>query len=439
MIRLPHAWRLSLLLPLVLLAACGTGSSSNAGAPTIESFSASPTRVNAGREVTLNWNVSGADRLLILPGNVDVTGTQQITLPVTDNGSFALEASNARGSRTSVATVTLFDWTAIGSTLDSAVAAGTIDGVSFALVDRIGALYTAARGDIALNQLVPLASASKLPTVMAILTLVDSGELQLDRPVAEYLARDPDFDWPADKAAITMRMLLAHTAGVVGLGDAQPDCLALERLVTLRDCAQVIANTALVAAPGAAFNYGGADMQVAAYIATLLSDEKWQEFFSGRIGAPLGLGPFFSYGDSALVSNPRVAGGASASAPAYSRLLRVLLDDGLFEGRRVLSTAMVAEILRNQTAGLPVLYEPFPDGREADYPNYGLGVFISAPRLHPGSSGPEFSDPGLFGATPWIDRGLGYGGVLLIENSTEVGLDLWDALRPAIIRQLTGR
>lgn len=438
MTRLPILWRLSLLLPLAILSACGTGQSSNAGTPDISSFTASPTRVNAGRDVTLNWSVSGADRLLILPGSIDVTGRTSVTLPVSINGSFALEASNANGSRNATTSVVLYDWNGIADTLGSAISAGTINGASFALVDRVGALYTTGRGNIALNQTVELASASKLPTVMAILTLVDSGQLELDRPVAEYLALDAGFDWPADKAAITMRMLLAHTSGIVGLGDTQPDCLLLERRTTLRECAQAIASTPLVAVPGAAFNYGGADMQVAAHVASVLTGSSWQDFFSARIGTPLGLGTFLSYGDPALVTNPRVAGGAVASAPAYSRLLRVLLDGGLFEGQRVLSTAMVGEILRNQTNGLPVLFEPFPDGRESDYPDYGLGVFLSAPRLHPGSSGPEFSDPGLFGATPWLDTGLGYGGVLLIENTTDTGLNLWDALRPGIIRQLTG-
>lgn len=430
-----------LLLPvlLLLLAACGTGASSNAGAPVIAAFAASPDRVEAGREVTLSWRVSGADRLLLLPGNIDVTGRREITMSVTDNGSFALVASNLRGSRTAVTTVQLHDWRALDDTLDSARAVGTISGASFVLVDRIGTLHEHSVGNIALAQKVPLASASKLPTVMAILTLVDNGELDLDRPVADYLARDRDFVWPPDKAAITTRMLLAHTAGLVGLGDTQPDCLLLERLTTLRDCAQVIARTALVATPGSAFNYGGADMQLAAYIASLLSGHNWHAFFASRISGPLGIRLQFDYGDAGQTANPRVAGGASASAPAYARLLRVLLDDGLFDGQRVLSSAMVNEILRDQTRGLPVLFEPFPDGREADYPAYGLGVFLSAARLHRGSPGPEYSDPGLFGATPWIDRGLGYGGVLLIENTTDVGLDLWDALRPSIIRQLTGR
>lgn len=329
-----------------------------------------------------------------------------------------------------------FDSSALAATLDGALAAERIDGYSFALVDGSGTLAARAGGDIALGEAVELASASKLPTVLAILTLVDDGLLELDRPVADYLAADAGFVWPSDKAAITLRMLLAHTAGLVGLADTQPDCLLLERRTTLRACAQVIANTTLVANPGAVFNYGGADLQVAAHIATLVTGQTWQALFAERIAGPLGL-TRTSYGDPATVTNPRVAGGAFSTVRDYGLLLRLLLNDGVHQGQRVLSSAMIAEVLRDQIAGLPVLYAPFPDARLADFPGYGLGMFLSAAAKHPGSAGPEFSDPGLFGATPWIDLSLGYGAVLLIENTTLTGLALWDELRPSIITELT--
>lgn len=330
-----------------------------------------------------------------------------------------------------------FDASAVGATLDAALANEQIDGYSFALVDAGGTLDLRNGGDIALGQTVELASASKLPTVLAILTLVDDGLLDLDRPVGEYLNElDPGFVWPADKAAITTRMLIAHTAGMVGLSDSQPDCLFVERQTTLRDCAQVIADAALIATPGSVFNYGGADLQVAAHVATLLTGDSWHGLFADRIGRPLGL-TRLSYGDPAVISNPRVAGGAVSTARDYGRLLRLLLNDGMHNGTRVLSSAMVAELLRDQIAGLPVRYAPFAPERLADFPGYGLGVFISAPGLHPGSAGPEYSDPGLFGATPWLDLSLGYGAVLLIENTTATGLALWDQLRPSILAGLT--
>lgn len=328
------------------------------------------------------------------------------------------------------------DWSSLAATLDAALADGEVAGYSFMLIGGNGTLTARAGGNIAFAQPIELASASKLPTVLALLTLVDDGLLALDQPIADYLAQDRSFIWPADKAAITLRMLIAHTAGIVGLADRQPDCLLQERETTLRACAQVIADTPLIAAPGSGFNYGGADLQVAAYVATLVTGQSWQQLFAERIAGPLGMSRT-SYGDPATVTNPRVAGGAMSSAPDYARLLALLLDDGVHRGQRLLSSAMVAEVLRDQIAGLPIVYAPFPPNGLADFPGYGLGVFISAPGRHPGSAGPEYSDPGLFGATPWFDVALGYGAVLLIRDGTATGLSLMDRLRPSIIRELT--
>jgi len=438
----------SLLLvpPLLLLHACGTSEGDGAigPAPTIESFTVAPSTTNAGRTVQLSWSVTGATRLLVLPGSIDVSGQTGTSFVVPAGTTrLALQASNSSGTTTVPANLRAYDWTGTAATLNATIGSGSgkVSGYSFGLFDRAGPLFAQAGGDIPADQLVLLASATKLPSVMAILTMVDRGEIALDTPVGEYLALDPTFDWPTDKSLITMRMLLAHTSGLPGLDDlAQPACITDETGISLRDCAQNIARVDLASTPGAAFNYGGIDFQIAGYIATLVSGQNWQDFFQARLATPLGLSQF-TYGDPASVINPRIAGGAAAIASEYSEFLRLLLNDGLYNGTRVLSSGMVSTILSDQTVGLRTIYTPFPLGRRIDYPGYGLGVFLSAPRKHPGSDGPEWSDPGLFGTMPWIDAALGYGAILLLQadiaDGTETGLDIWDDLRPGIITQLT--
>ena len=437
---------LLLLPPLLLLHACGTSQSEGASgpAPTIESFTVTPSTTNAGRTVQLNWNVTGATSLLILPGSIDVSGKTGTSFVVPAGTTrLALQASNGSGTATVPAALRAYDWTGTAATLDATIGSGSgrVGGYSFGLFDRVGPLFARAGGDIPADQLVLLASATKLPSVMAILTMVDRGEIALDTPVAEYLARDPSFEWPDDKAAITMRMLLAHTSGLPGLDDvAQPACITDETGVSLRDCAQNIARVDLASRPGAAFNYGGIDFQVAGYIATLITGQNWQDFFQARLARPLDLSRF-TYGDPATVINPRIAGGAASIASEYGEFLRLLLNDGLHDGSRVLSSTMVTQILTDQTVGLRTIYSPFPLLRRIDYPGYGLGVFLSAPRKHPGSNGPEWSDPGAFGSIPWFDQALGYGAVLLlhedITTATTTALDIWDDLRPGIITELT--
>ena len=144
----------------------------------------------------------------------------------------------ACGGSTSLSVPRVYDFTQTGSTLDSYVApsgSNTVTGYSFILFDRSGTLYSRAGGDRTIEAVRALASGTKLPSVIAIVSLVDSGLITLDAPVAQYLAQDPTFTWPADKAAITMRMLLAHTSGLVGLNDNQPHCLNLPTGTILRD------------------------------------------------------------------------------------------------------------------------------------------------------------------------------------------------------------
>ncbi len=315
------------------------------------------------------------------------------------------------------------EFSAIAAKLDSFVSDGSVPGYAFALFDGDGVLYTRSAGNI--NALVPVfvASASKLPSAAAILSLVDSGSLDLDRPVADYISSD--IVWPFDKRSITMRMLLSHTSAL----ETQPACLENGSTTTLKQCAQEIANAPLSGTPGTAFAYGGGSYQVAGYVATRISGKSWQDFFNSRIAGPLNL-TAFNYGGG---DNPRIGGGAIATVGDEAKIMRMVLAGGTIDGRTVLSPAMVNQLLSNQIAGKSVAESPLSS---VFYPGYTLGYFVSSPSLHRGSRGPEYSDPGLFGTVPWIDVGSHYGGVILINKDAVTGLNMWNRVRPLIISKL---
>jgi hypothetical protein len=75
-----------------------------------------------------------------------------------------------------------------------------------------------------------------------------------------------------------------------------------------------------------------------------------------------------------------------------------------------------------------------PGGTEL--PGYSFGWWHSSPTLHPGSDGPELSDQGAFGCTPWVDLDLGYTAIILIRDRTRTGTEIWNAVRPLIFEQL---
>ncbi len=319
---------------------------------------------------------------------------------------------------------------------------GSVSGYSFAFTeDTPRTLEPMAGGNLNSDSVVQLASATKVPAALAILTLVDAHKLNLDTPVRKYLNKfDPSFRWPNDKSDITMRMLLSHTAGFPSPPDPQSAYCLNVQSTTLRDCAQYIANASLDFEPGTTFSYAGTDYQVAGYVATLISGKSWNDFFTDALATPLGLNTY-SYGD---ISNPRIAGNAQCDVTDYSKILRMLLRDGLADnGRRVLSHALVREIETDQTEGLTI--EPLPSlfftgggDLQNDFSGYTLGFFIlSSSVVAPtGSPGPIFTDPGAYGATSWLDTGLNYGGILLINDNTTTGLEMMQSIVPTIVGDL---
>jgi CubicO group peptidase (beta-lactamase class C family) len=335
------------------------------------------------------------------------------------------------------------DWSKVDQTLNGFVTSNLIagqdevQGYSFAVTGVDGTLYETAGGDQTVDTVSPIASATKVPSSIAILTLVDAGKLNLDEPVKTYLNQfDPSFDWPLDKRTITMRMLLSHTAGIPSPPDPQTsDCLS-STVTTLRACAQQIAQAPLDYQPGTTFSYSGADYQVAGYVAQLIAQEPFATLFADAVAQPLKLNTFI-YDDP---QNPRVAGGGSCNVDDYAKIMRMILRDGVADdGTRVLSDAMIQELEKNQISGTTIETLPFlQDSAPYFAPEYTLGFFVTNPAEYQqdGSPGPEFVDPGLFGTTPWIDTGLGYGAIIMITSDTQTGLDMWNAARPVVISQL---
>ena len=342
----------------------------------------------------------------------------------------------------SAATPATYNWTTLGNTLDGFVTKqktppeGKVNGYSFELVSKTGVLYSRAGGNIKAGTVVPLASSSKLPAAVAILTLTNAGRLNLDAPISGFLAGSA-VSWPADKAAITMRMLLNHTSGLPGLNDNYPSCINNENSETFAQCVQEVANSPLVYTPGTAYDYGGADYQVAGYVAMwVASASSWEAFFKSAVAKPLNLSTL-TWGNPNTLPNPRIAGGAQSAVADYAGLLQVLLNDGMYGTKQFLRPGTVTNALElNQIEGLPILNFA-PVLSPTDFPGYSFGLFNAAPFMNAPSTGTEFSDPGSTGPAPWFDTGLGYGAVLLINDDSTTGIDMWNAARPLIIQQMT--
>jgi CubicO group peptidase (beta-lactamase class C family) len=286
---------------------------------------------------------------------------------------------------------------AIGNDLQAAFP--VTGGLCLQVAQQGQVLYQRASGGFTLQEVVPIASATKTLSAAVLLALVDDGTLGLDDRVGQYL---PEWNTGA-RAAITLRMCFTHTAGLPETDPALGD-----DTITLRQAAQRLALRPLIAVPGTAFAYGGVSMHVAGAVCEVASGRSWAQLFAQEIAAPLQMA-VTDYGAFGPTANPRIAGGARSDLRDFAAFVEMLRQGGVFAGQRVLSAAMVDEMLSDQTSGLPVLGTPSP----TDAP-YGLGIWLD--RRDALGRTVLASAAGAFGFVGWVDRAHDGSGVFVVQN-----------------------
>lgn len=127
-----------------------------------------------------------------------------------------------------------------------------------------------------------LCSVSKQFTAVAVMLLVESGQLDLREPVGQWLPEGPP-QW----RRVALHQLLSHTAGVPhwleapGLDPAEPMRIS-ERL-------KIIQATPLRTEPGAQWHYSSPGFMLAGLIVERASGQPYPEFVAERILSPLKL------------------------------------------------------------------------------------------------------------------------------------------------------
>ncbi|MFQ6549973.1 serine hydrolase domain-containing protein [Aestuariibius sp. 2305UL40-4] len=128
--------------------------------------------------------------------------------------------------------------------------------------------------------LIDLGSITKVVTAVAVLTLVDGGQLGLDTTLAELMP-----DVPRDKGGITVHQLLTHTSGLVdSTGDDG------ERIGRAAFVARLMA-TPLDRAPGAGYAYSNAGYSLLAAIIETVSGQSYDAYLQSALIEPHGLVP----------------------------------------------------------------------------------------------------------------------------------------------------
>jgi CubicO group peptidase (beta-lactamase class C family) len=307
--------------------------------------------------------------------------------------------------------------------------------------DRVLALEAVGYADVKAQTLMGptalfwIASQSKPITAAALMMLVDQGKVKLDDPVEKYL---PEFrgQWlmvEQDKQhqllrkpqrPMTVRDILRHTSGL-------PFSSALERptldLLPLRVAVGSYAMTPLQFEPGSKWAYSNAGINTAGRIIEVVSGMPYEDFLQKRLLGPLGMKDTTFWPDEGQLKRlakayrpnrakdgleeipigqlryplsdrkrqPMPAGGLFSTASDVGRFCRMVLNRGVFEGKRYLTEAAVKEMTSRQTdAGLKV--------------GYGLGW---------ATGGDTFGHGGAYATDMTIDAKRGLITVFLVQHA----------------------
>lgn len=247
-----------------------------------------------------------------------------------------------------------------------------------------------------------IASSSKWLSAVLVMTFIDEGTLKLTDTVGKYL---PILS-KNGKGSITINDCLSHRTGILS-----PDLK--ESLKDIRTSGSMDAAIALIATlpmegrPGTVFRYSNSGLQIAGAVLEKISGKSFGQLFTERIATPLQM-KNTDFGDGNV---PVPAGSARSTAQDYINFLSMILNKGMFNGRRILSEKSIAEMQVNRiTPDVKTAYTP----AEAPGTGYGFGEWV-----YPGTG--TVSSPGLFGSLPWVDNNKKYCAFLMVLNVKHEG------------------
>jgi len=294
-----------------------------------------------------------------------------------------------------------------------------------------------------------IASQTKAITSVAVMMLYEEGKFLLDEPVSKYIPsfadakvlekynpKDTTYTTVPSKRAITIRDLLTHTSGIdyAQIGSPEAQAIYAKHNITagldvsgdkLSDAMNRLGSLPLSHQPGEKWTYG-LNIDLLGYLVEIWSGMSLDEFFNTRIFSPLGMKDtyfnvpeekanrlvnFFMEDSTGLKKYEKAlggdmnfplrkksyfsgGGGLSSTIYDYAIFLQMMLNNGEYNGQRLLSRNTVRMMTMNQIGDLNLGENKF-----------GLGFAIVSEKgssILPNQVG-TFSWGGAFSTTYWVD------------------------------------
>lgn len=354
--------------------------------------------------------------------------------------------------------------------LQTGIAEGAAPGAVATIVNSDGVVWQGAAGLRTAGSDVPMTndtvgaifSMTKAITGAAAMQLVEQGKLDLDSPagkvcpwlneavVLEGFSKDGKPKTRAPKTPVTLRHLLTHTSGLTyELWNANEqkwkEITSAPSLFTLENKAL---ETPLAFDPGTQWEYGtGIDW--AGKMVEEVSGMTLGEYFAANLTGPLGMNDtafthtpsmlerasaiHARHPDGSLVpmdlpppENPEFemgGGGLHGTIADYGKFIRMILNDGELDGKRVLRAETVKSMCENHIGDLRVkkletVAPPFSNDAEffpGQPKSWGLTFQINETAVETGRPAGTLMWAGLANSFFWIDRKNDIGGAYLSQ------------------------
>ncbi len=234
------------------------------------------------------------------------------------------------------------------------------------------------------DELLPIASVSKPFMASVVMALVEQGKVNLDDPVEKYLSEFKGKKVEGNQTParpMTIRHLLSHTAGFWGNQGITPEKMDLIRNFErpLAEAVNGIAEYDLVYEPGTKWIYSGTGYCVLGRVAEVALGQSLEEIAQDALFRPLGLnnttflpsiearktvptgylrqkGKLQRQRSMAEIEDFRfiLSGGSLfTTLDELAVFGQMHLNDGVFDGKRILSRASISEMRRLQSPDRP--------------------------------------------------------------------------------------
>ncbi|HEY8397640.1 MAG TPA: serine hydrolase domain-containing protein [Flavihumibacter sp.] len=266
-------------------------------------------------------------------------------------------------------------------------------------------VYRREFGEMKANTQEPIGAASQWLTAALALSYVEDGKLSLDDKLGDAI---PIFQ-SYSKGYITLRMCLNHTTGIESDPPVFRTALKKKKFPSLEEEVVSFAKDRnLKARQGTQFYYSNVGPNIAGRMIELATKKPFDRAMRDRLGKLLGWRRTNFMSDGMYAENP--FSGAKSSAEDYMKFLVMLLNNGKYGDKQVLSEASVNELMKKQTGSASIAYtSPISQGND-----YGFGCWIQEKDAN--GNGTLVNCPGVNGTWPWINRSKGYAAIVFTKS-----------------------